>query len=349
MGGPIDMMAFYTSRSLDSVIGDTIATYEQAGFETDPDNKRVESGYHIIEISYDSLQFRIQFNLDEDQSPSEPVLSIGCGHKIKPAYSDDKAEYLDIMSSIFGLLCRLSATLDVDYAPLFTPEDRYAYREGRPFAEAIEELPRMGVYSAAVIDQFGGLDAMFDSPPWYTATLEDGKTVVVETEMPWLKGGWQPPTDADYRKKATFSDSDEQVQAERRGLADPFAALKIGEIRTDLCVPREKIDSVFRNEDLQLVRVCVDENRDLRRINNNTFVRNIVDDDPGDDAAFLIEMLADIPADAAADDLMVSALLQAAISPELVRLDDPDDENIIPKVMALDTDDLDQYLRDRLY
>ena len=51
------------------------------------------------------------------------------------------------MNSIFGLLCRLSVTLDVDYALLFTPEDRYAYPEGRPFAEAIEELPRMGVYS----------------------------------------------------------------------------------------------------------------------------------------------------------------------------------------------------------
>jgi len=242
------------------------------------------------------------------------------------------------MNSIFGLLCRLSVTLDVDYAPLFTPEDRYAYPEGRPFAEAIEELPRMGVYSAAVIDQFGGLDPMFDSPPWYTATLEDNKTVVVETEMPWLEGGWQPSTDADYLKNATFSDSNEQVQAERRGLADPFAALKIGEIGTDLCVPREKIDSVFRNKDLQLVRVRVNENRDLWRVDDNTFVRNVVDEDPGDDAAFLMEMLADIPADAAEDGLMVSALLQAAIPPAFVRLDDQNDENIVSKVMALDTD-----------
>ena len=48
-------------------------------------------------------------------------------------------------------------------------------------------------------------------------------------------------------------------------------------------------------------------------------------------------MLAEIPTDATDDDLMISALLQKAIPPSFVRLEDADDENVVTKVMALDT------------
>jgi len=48
-------------------------------------------------------------------------------------------------------------------------------------------------------------------------------------------------------------------------------------------------------------------------------------------------MLSDIPA-TADDDLYVSALLREVIPPVFVRLDDPEDENVVTKVMNLDTD-----------
>ncbi|PCR92543.1 hypothetical protein CP557_00150 [Natrinema ejinorense] len=106
---------------------------------------------------------------------------------------------------------------------------------------------------------------------------------------------------------------------------------------TDLCVPREKIGPEFRNEDLELVHVRVDEERNLRRLDTGAFVRNVVNEDPGDPAAFMMAMLEDVPADAAADELMVSTLLRG-VPPAFVRLDDRDDETIVSKVMALDVD-----------
>ncbi|WP_254763715.1 hypothetical protein [Natrinema marinum] len=203
--------------------------------------------------------------------------------------------------------------------------------------DGLEELPRMGVYSRDVLDEFGGVAAMFGSPPWYTASLEDGKTVVIESDTPWLDGGWRPPTEAAYLDDATFNESDEPAPDERRGLKDPFAALETGDIGTDLCVPRGEIAPEFSNEDLELVRVRVDENRSLRRIDTDSFVRNIVDDDPGDDAAFMMAMLADVPADATEDTLMVSALLRDAIPPAFVRLDDSSGETVVSRVVALES------------
>ncbi|MDS0474448.1 hypothetical protein [Natrinema sp. 1APR25-10V2] len=335
------VMAFYTSRSLDGVVDDAFASSEQAGFDIDADSEQVESGienqYLEFDGYYDRWWFDFAFNLDADRPPSEPVLSIGCGQRIYPPNAADEADYRAKMDGIFELLCRLAVTLEADYAPLFNPMGRRAVPESRPIAEAVEELPRMGVYSRELLDELGGVTAMFESLPWSTASLEDGKTVVIESDTPWLDGGWRPPTEAAYLDDAAFDESDDPVSNERRGLADPFAALETGEMGTDLCVPREKIAPEFRNEDLELVRVRVDEQRDLRRTDTDSFVRNIVDDDPGDDAAFMMAMLADIPADAVEADLMVSALLRDAIPPAFVRLDDSSGETVVSRVMALDT------------
>ncbi len=49
-------------------------------------------------------------------------------------------------------------------------------------------------------------------------------------------------------------------------------------------------------------------------------------------------MLADVPSDATDDNLYVSALLRDVIPPAFVRLDDPDNESVVTKVMRLETD-----------
>lgn len=336
------VMAFYTARSLDSVVDDTVATCEQVGFDIDTDSERVdamtENQYLKFDSHYDRWWFNLGFNLDADRPPSEPVLSIGCDQHIYPPNAADEADYRAKMDGIFELLCRLAVTLEADYAPLFNPMGRRAVPESRPIAEAVEELPRMGVYSREILDELGGAAGMFESPPWYTASLEDGKTVVIESDTPWLDGGWRPPTEATYLDDAALNDSDDPVLNERRGLADPFAALETGEFGTDLCVPRDKIAPEFRNGDLELVRVRVDEQRNLRRLDDGSFVRNVVDDDPGDPAAFMQAMLEEIPTGATADDLMVSALLKDVIPPAFVRLEDPADETIVSRVAGLDVD-----------
>jgi hypothetical protein len=120
-------------------------------------------------------------------------------------------------------------------------------------------------------------------------------------------------------------------------LSDPFESFDPGAIGTDVCVHRDDIASEFANEDLQLIPVRVDEYRDLRHLDTNAFVRNVVTDTTGDKSDIVGRMLSDIPA-TADDDLYVSALLRDVIPPAFVRLDSPDGENVVTKVMRLDTD-----------
>jgi len=206
----------------------------------------------------------------------------------------------------------------------------------RPIAESIDQPPRLGVYSESLLNKLGGAEQLFDSQPWYTAELEKGRTLLIESnsESPWQ--GWRPPTEAPYIQSATVAEDTQELSGERPTLTDPFAALESGAHGTDVCVAREDITSQFRNDDLQLVRVYVDENRDLRRLDDDTFVRNVVDENLTDHRAVIEAELAAIPPDADEDELMVSALLHDAVPTSFVRLDDPNGQTIASQVMDLD-------------
>jgi hypothetical protein len=334
-------MALYVGDGGEDVVERAFDVCRDAGFELDLDSEHEsavgEASYDKIPAQFGTWGVNLGFNLDAERPPSEPVLSVGCGQKIYPSRRDSDGKYQARMDTMFELLCRLAVALDVDYAPLFNPMGRVAVPEDRPIADAIQELPRMAVYSPAVLEDAGGIGALYDTDPWYTATLADGKTVVVEAREPWADGGWHPPTEAAFIESASFTEPPETEET-RRGFSDPFATLDAGAYGTDVCVPRDEISQSFPNEDIQLVRVYVDKNRHLRRVEDDTFVRNVVNEDPGDDVAFVKAMLADVPAEADPDDVMVSALLDELIPESFVRLDEPDDENVVTAVMALDTD-----------
>lgn len=333
-------MAFYTSRAGESVINDAIAVCEDADFvvaeENKVDGEIVENQLGEIFVEYNQWRFDLHFE-DDKRPPEAPLLMVGCGQKIYPTNADTEAEYQRKMEAIFELFCRLAVALDADYAPLFNPVGRSAMPEGRPILDTIGELPRMAVYSDSILDDFGSINTLYDTDPWYTATLADGKTVVVETREPWADGGWHPPTEAAFIESASFTDPP-VTEETRRGFSDPFATLDAGEYGTDVCVPRDEISQSFPNEDIQLVRVYIDENCHLRRVEDDTFVRNVVDEDPGDDMAFVKAMLADVPAEANPNDVMLSALLDGLIPESFVRLDEPTGENVVTAVMTLDTE-----------
>lgn len=342
MGEGTDLIAYYTPCPPDSTIDVVISACESAGFQVDEETERtarvLDQEYRKFTVSSNERAFTVAFNLADDRPPGEPVLSFRCGNLSSQAKAMDERAFCERMRAFFEVLCRLSVALDVDYAPLIRSENRGVTPDGYPIAESLDEFPRIGVYDRAVIDQFGGLESMFDATPWYTATLEREKTVVVETRDPWDSVDWQPPIDADFVTDATFADPDERGERGPPDFEDPFAALETGAIGTDLCVPRERIGPEFRNEDLEPVRVRVDERRDLRRLDTGAFVRNVVDDEPGDPAGFMMAMLEEIPADATDDDLMVSALLHEAVPPAFVRLEERNDETVVTRVADPDVD-----------
>lgn len=348
-------LAYYTEdkiEDIDEVIRETCAA---VGFEIErAPTERTNSHASECIVSYDEWNFRMTFDVRSDYDPTDsgtprsedsgiPIQKInlsGASWFANPwenGISQD--EYQRRVDIIFEFICRLAMAIDVEYAPMLGFVDPLqCWPTDYPITDNIEELPIFGIYSQSALEDLGGIEAMFDRSPWYVAELPSGHTVVIQEDFPWNKRDWTPPTDAEFLETNSLSDPNEFVQQVDHGFADPFASLETGEIGTDLCVPREKIGPEFRNEDLELVRVRVDAQRDLRRVDDGSFVRNVVDEDPGDPAAFMQAMLEEIPADAAADELMVSALLKEAVPPAFVRLADPDDENIVTTVMDLDVD-----------
>jgi hypothetical protein len=240
------------------------------------------------------------------------------------------------MDVIFELTVRHAMDLNVEYLPLFGMENRApgVMPDGVPLSDSIDEPPHFGVYEPDLLDALGGIKEFFDEP-WYTARLTDGRTVVIRTAWPWGDDGWTPPTDAPYIDTTTLhaDETDSEVT-----LGDPFAELEPGEYGADLVIPQERLDGEFRNEDAEVVRVYVDENHDLRRVENDSFVRNVVTDTSGSDGEIIDRVAADLPAGTEPDDIPISVLLNDRIHPSLVRLDDPDDENVLTLIMDLSLD-----------
>ena len=112
-------------------------------------------------------------------------------------------------------------------------------------------------------------------------------------------------------------------------ISDPFPVLATGEYGTDAVVDRADLAREFTNEALTLERVYRDESNTLRRVEDDSFLRRIIDDG---------EVIGDLPADVDEADEPLSALLEASIPPAFVRLDDPDGETVVSTVLALDTE-----------
>ena len=309
----------------------------EVGFEIEEDESRtsLNGQYYVVPISYCQISTNLQFNQQEDRDADEPICSFGQPVAAEPGEVDQYQQEID---ALFELICRFAVDLEASYIPLFDSERRSmdVVPKDRPIAESIDQPPRLGVYSESLLDKLGGAEQLFDSQHWYTAELEKGRTLLIESnsESPWQ--GWRPPTEAPYIQSATVTEDTQELSGERPTLTDPFAALESGAHGTDVCVAREDITSQFRNDDLQLVRVYVDENRDLRRLDDNTFVRNVVDENLTDHRAVIEAELAAIPPDADEDELMVSALLHDAVPTSFVRLDDPNGQTIASQVMDLD-------------
>jgi len=268
-------------------------------------------------------------------------VDISIGEEGAPEKWYEDSDYREFFDDIVEFLCQLVIQLDAEYVAVF--EDLH-WNDVRPsdvpLAEHIDRHPLLAIYSKSMLDNLGGLDAIRDQPPWRVGDLENGSTLAIWSDEPWGRSGWTESRHQELRapRSETGTDSTMDADNSEQGLwlSDPFAALESGAYGTDVCVAREDIASEFRNENLQLVRVYVDENRELRRLNDDTFVRNVVNENLTDHRAVIEAELAAIPPDADEDELMVSALLHDAVPTSFVRLDDPNGQTIASQVMNLD-------------
>lgn len=339
MSKGVSIIAVYDVTVEDTDIESVLTVCREVGFDVEDDQIRdPENKYYSVPVSYGSKSTTLSFNQSDDREPGEPLFSFGrMVYPEKDTVSVD--DNLEEIEALFELICRFATELRAGYIALFDSEGRRSavVPKDRPIADAIDRPPRLGVYSDAVLSELGGIEGLFETPPWYVAELGDGRTLVIESESPWK--GWRPPTDAPYIEQAWFNETDtdgEQTTDESLNLSDPFAVLSPGEYGIDACITREDIGGKFRNDELRTVRVYVDDDWNLRRVEDDTFVRNVVFEAGGDEQAVIKGMLADIPPDADDEKLMISALLHGAVPPSFVRLDAPDGENVVSRVLELD-------------
>ncbi|SFR97779.1 hypothetical protein SAMN05216559_1912 [Halomicrobium zhouii] len=350
MEGTLSVL-FYRTERLDreELIDPTLSICAEQGLSSEtqtPLNPReiTVDDENRVTVYDDTRQVRLNFDIDSWSGPVGSVLTISTDAEgLVSAEESLDTEYTGFARDLVETIRRLTVEIDPYYVSSYNtwvmngetaPTPEAVLPLETPFE--IERLPWLGVYSEPLIERFGGRERVLATPAWKVEELDNGSILVITTRTPWEGYHEKLPADrylldgAD-RDRATGTD-------EQTPLTDPFAELESGEFGADVCVHRDDIASEFVDEDLRLERVYVDEARDLRRTDVDTFVRNVVDDAAGETADIVGRMLADLPADATRDDQMVSSLLHGAIPPSFVRLDDPNDENVVTKVMDLDVD-----------
>lgn len=320
------------------VVERSLEVFEDLGFDVAARERSsgLMSGFHYLDVPHDQgWSVSIQVNEDDDLGADDSVLGLRLQHLVYPDRGQDGVSHEATMDVLFELVVRLAMALDLSYLAVFGMEqaDGTVTPDGEPISESIDAPPRMGVYSSALLEALGGVDEFASDDPWYVAELTDGRTVVIRTAWPWGDGGWSPPTGAEYLTSATL-DSDD-TDAGDVTLGDPFAALAPGEYGADLVVSQADLDGEFRNEDAELVRVYVDENRDLRRVDDDSFVRNVVTETSGSDHETIGQMAANLPPGTDPEDVPMSVLLNEQVPPSFVHLDAPDGENVVTLVMGL--------------
>ena len=267
-------------------------------------------------------------------------VDMSIGESGAPEVWDSDEESREFFDHFVEFLCQLAIQLDAEYVALLQHAHwAEVIPSDVPLAENIDRLPQLAIYSESLLHDLGGIEAMWDRTPWRVGDLENGSTLIIWSAEPWCRSGWTDSYYRDLRAPQSEGESDGISEAgnsdQELRLSDPVATLSPGDYGVDACVAREDIAAEFRNEDLQMVRVYVDDDRNLRRMADDTFVRNVVTEAGDDEHAVIEGMLADIQPDADDEAVMISALLHGAVPPSFVRLAS-DGENVVSRVLELD-------------
>ncbi len=344
-------VAFFDCEAASVDVDAVLETCTKRDFErgtAEQSDAREDVGKLERRLTYEHWHPRLTVYSDDEFGPAYPDVDVALNQSLEVEAFEDSRAHQRWMDAVFLLVCRLTALLKPTYAPLYFTSGQYeAVPDDRPIADNVQRPPPFGVYSPEVLADFGGVDSLFDGEPWYVAELQDGRTVVIESDSPWNESGWEPPEAADYIERAEIRTNADEAGSSTRsdvtpqdgaaGKSDPFAALEPGEYGADVGVHPDDIAPSFRNEDLQFVRGYVDDQRNLRRADGGAFVRNVVSE-AGSDEELVQKMLEDVPPESGGDTHLVSALIHEAIPPAFVRLEGPDDENVVTKVMELDVE-----------
>jgi len=330
--------AVFTEAASDTTAVDVLETCRDVGFDVDDyeDDIGAQSDFDYKILTYDDWELRLQFDASPDRDPTVPAILIGLFDHLDPDTVATDQLYNERLTVLFELFCRITIEINGTYALLFDESDRgtAALPIESPYHESITQPPAAGFFQDELLSSLGGLDEVYETTPWCTGELTTGQTLVIETALPWGERGWVPPTDAEYIDTATLHT--DVAEAGGLTLGDPFAELEPGEYGADIVIPQNDLDGEFDNDAAELVRVYVDENYNLRRIEDDSFVRNVVTDATGTERQIIDRMAADRPPGVDAEDVPLSVLVNDDVPAEFVRLETPTGENVVTHVMNID-------------
>lgn len=332
------------------VVDSTVSVCRDLGFSNgEPVTSATEEpteGVTNVEFSYPSESGygskTLYANVDSQHSGiSDPFLDLGVAAEYLGLPDDRPDEYKGFTRAFVRLVRTLAVRFDPTYVVVFQspqagrgPSPQEVLPENESFE--LDRLPWLSIYSESLLERFDWDERVMNAPAWKVERFDTGGVMIIKTKEPLADVSRDHPLDR-YLLDGDGSAARSADPADL-DLGDPFASLDSGEFGAEVGVHREDLSWEFENDDLELIRVYVDEDRNLRRVDTDAFVRNVVDEDLDDESAVMQGMFADPPPDAREADVRVSALLHDAVPAEFVRLDDPDDENVVTKVMELDVD-----------
>lgn len=333
---------YFTTDLQDNICREIIRAGDEAGFETPApesldDNHKGKPG---VDLSWPFMPVDVTVHHDNNWNELERALTVsfdaGALQSSTWSTQESEAHRDEFVDAITDLVCSLAVSNDPEYVaahdPVATDSDP-VIPTTRPIVNDIDRLPVLGIYSRDMVETLGGREWVLETPAWRVEELDNGQILVITDEPPW---GYDAGT-AKATEYLLEGGENSGGSPSEPDLSDPFVALDPGDYGTDVRVHREDIATEFHNEDLRLVRVYRDDQENLRRVEGGGFVRNVVVD-PENDEALIRGMLAEIPPNADDNNLLVSALLHGAIPSSFIRLDDPDGENVVSRVLNLDVE-----------
>ena len=200
------MANFHASNPPSKLIKSSKETCTRLGFSNDWSETETTDELHTYKTRFYNRTISLTFDFGAETEPNL-VLLVNFREHLSPSYWEKNNRYQEFFDASIELLCELSIIFNSEYVGLLT-ESEYntIVPSDLPISEHINKVPRIGIYSESLLQEFGGLAELFteprweySQPPWRVGELDNGSLLVITHPRPWTDGGWTESSYVDLR------------------------------------------------------------------------------------------------------------------------------------------------------
>lgn len=178
----------------------------QAGFDYDWSERKLTDATYATTIDSGNATIYLVFD-PVDDIKNHSSFFVNFAEHLRPYNWEEDEQYREFLDASIELLCRLFNLSNAEYVSLFTDSDyNTTVPSDLPLADQIDKVPRIGIYSESLLQDFGGLAGLFkeprweySQPPWRVGELDNGSLLVITHPRPWTDGGWTESSYVDLR------------------------------------------------------------------------------------------------------------------------------------------------------